>query len=156
MKREYSELVATRGMPLRVALEPIAEIGDSGIPGANVSETGTFQIKAGAPGHYDIEVSNLAPDLYLKSIRFGGAEILERGLEIGQGSTAEITVVLGAGSGALEGSLESSARAGRCETRVLAARQGRGAAHAKNSKAGYERTVHYAGLGAGRISCVRD
>jgi hypothetical protein len=85
-----------------------ATIADSNdqFPG-RVREDGTFTLKNVAPDLYRVTFPNLA-DLYVKSIRWGGADIMDSALDLtGARADAELTVILGADGGQIEGTVES-------------------------------------------------
>jgi carboxypeptidase family protein len=73
---------------------------------SGVKKDGTFEIKSVNDGNYAISVWGLENDWYVKSVRLGGDEILEKGLQLEKGgSGGRLEVVVSSASAQLEGSV---------------------------------------------------
>jgi hypothetical protein len=71
-----------------------------------VKKDGTFEIKSVSDGNYGVSVWGLENDWYVKSVRLGGDDILEKGLQVEKGSSdGRLEVVVSSGIGQLEGSV---------------------------------------------------
>jgi len=71
-----------------------------------VKRDGTFEIRSVNDGNYAISVWGLENNWYVKSIRLGGNEILEKGLQLEKGgSGGRLEVVVSSASAQLEGSV---------------------------------------------------
>ncbi|MGZ4732378.1 MAG: carboxypeptidase regulatory-like domain-containing protein [Terriglobales bacterium] len=100
--------VAGAGSP---ALEQI-RINLSGIDGelfgghGDVKKDGTFEIKSVNDGDYAVMVWGLEKDWYVKSVRLGAQDLLEKGLQLESGSAGgRLEVVVSLASAQLEGSV---------------------------------------------------
>lgn len=88
-----------------VALFPVDEDGQFGGHGP-VKKDGTFEITSVKEGNYAIRVWGLENDWYVKSVRFGADDILEKGLQVEKGaSDGKLEVVVSAAGSQLEGSV---------------------------------------------------
>ena len=101
--------VAEAGSPnldrLRVALIGIGE-DDQLFEQGRVKKDGTFEIKSVKDGHYAVTVWGLEHNWYVKSVRLGGDEILEKGLQLEEGSSGgTLAVVVSSASAQLEGTV---------------------------------------------------
>lgn len=65
---------------------------------------GTFSISNVASDSYTVSILGLSGDYYVKAIRLGGADVLERGLDVSRGDAAgPLEVALSAAAGHIEG-----------------------------------------------------
>jgi len=64
-----------------------------------------FTIDPLIPGDYRVQVENLPQGAYVKSIRFGGEDVLNGTLQISQRSSDRLSIVLSTNSGAVEGTV---------------------------------------------------
>jgi hypothetical protein len=62
------------------------------LPHTKVEENGTFILKGVTPTHARIEISEVPDCCYLKSIRFGGVELPDEGVDLSPGRSLEITL----------------------------------------------------------------
>ncbi len=73
---------------------------------ARVKKDGTFQIKSVSDGSYAVTVWGLESNWFVKSVRIGGDDILEKGLQLEKGSAGRtIEVVISSASAQLDGSV---------------------------------------------------
>ena len=71
-----------------------------------VKDDGTFEITSVREGDYAIRVWGLEQNWYLKSVRLGADDILEKGLQVENGAAGgSLAVVVSAASGQLDGSV---------------------------------------------------
>jgi protocatechuate 3,4-dioxygenase beta subunit len=71
-----------------------------------VKKDGTFEIRSVNDGNYAISVWGLESNWYVKSVRLGGDEILEKGLQLEKGgSGGRLEVVVSSASAQLDGSV---------------------------------------------------
>lgn len=74
-----------------------------------VKKDGTFEIKGVNDGDYAIAVWGLQNNWYVKSVRLGGQELLEKGLQLEKGgSGGRLEVIVSAASAQMEGSVSES------------------------------------------------
>lgn len=86
-----------------VFLEPKGG-GVAGGAGGLTNPDGTFRLQYVMPEAYLVNVLGLRENLYLKTVKFGEADVTENGLDFSQGVTpGELTVVLKAAGGQVEG-----------------------------------------------------
>jgi protocatechuate 3,4-dioxygenase beta subunit len=73
-------------------------------PNAAVQENGAFRLDGVSRDAFRFLFQNLPEGLYVKSVRVGGQDILEKGLDLSQSNAApQLEIVLSAGAGAVEG-----------------------------------------------------
>ena len=71
-----------------------------------VKKDGTFEIKSVSDGNYAIAVWGVENNWYVKSVRLGGDEILEKGLQLEKGgSRGRLEVIVSSASAQVEGSV---------------------------------------------------
>jgi hypothetical protein len=87
---------------LRVNLQPRDDLTLGGT-GARINADGTFVMRGVNPGDFFLSVSGAPPDHYLKSVRLGGAEIIDAGFAAAPGKPASLEVIVSANAGAVEG-----------------------------------------------------
>ncbi len=80
---------------LSVFLRPSTPMG--GAPRARVGDDLKFTLKNVAPLHYSISVSGVPDTCFVKSIRYGGQEVPEDGIDITTGGTIDVTLSATAG-----------------------------------------------------------
>jgi hypothetical protein len=94
-----------------VTLFPIDEDGQLGGHG-RVKKDGTFEITSVKDGNYAVRVWGLEHDWYVESVRFGGDNILEKGLQVEKGAGGgRLEVVVGSASAQVEGSVNDGSQA---------------------------------------------
>ena len=115
------QLIASEPLPIplepagiEVALRPMAGLPsilatDSRNPGGAMTKGGAFTIPNVASGRFRIEVSGLPANVYLTSARYGGAEVIDGGIDVDGNPRGPLNLYLGgAGSvGAIEGVVRS-------------------------------------------------
>jgi len=87
-----------------LALTPVDEDGQMGGHG-DVKKDGSFEIKSVHDGNYAVHVWGLDRDAYLKSLRRGPDDLLEKGLQVEGGSPGKIEVIIGSDGAQLDGSV---------------------------------------------------
>ena len=93
---------------LRVQLQPKRIGVFGGGAGAQASETGTFTVKGVNPESYDVQVFGAPDTHYVKTVRWGQADVTETGLDLSQGITAaEFEITLAAGAATVDGSVQN-------------------------------------------------
>ncbi len=84
---------------------------------SSVKKDGTFEIKSVSDGNYSVRVSGLESNWCVKSVRFGGDDVLEKGVQIEKGgSGGRIEVVVSSRTAQLDGSVSDG------DTAVMGAR----------------------------------
>jgi len=66
-----------------------------------------FTIDPVIPGDYRVQVENLPPDTYVKSVRFGGDDALNGTVQISPRSSDRLSIVLSTNSGTVEGTVSA-------------------------------------------------
>jgi len=95
---------------LRVSLLSVDEDDLAGGEG-HVKKDGTFEITAVPEGDYAVRLQGLEHDWYVKSVRLGSNDILEKGLQLEKGAAGgKLEVVVSAASAQLEGSVTDGDR----------------------------------------------
>ena len=90
----------TAGREVRVSLEGVDEMpGDQ--PSAGGGEDGRFTLKGVYAGKYRVRVNGLPENAYVRSVKLGGQEVDESGVELG--SAAELEIALSPGGAQVEG-----------------------------------------------------
>jgi protocatechuate 3,4-dioxygenase beta subunit len=92
-----------------VQLMPVEGISVNG-PTTRTNADGTFEINGAGTEKYAVNV-NIPPgqaDLYVKSIRFGGADITKSPLDLSAGGGGTLDIVLAKGAGELTGTVVNS------------------------------------------------
>jgi hypothetical protein len=69
---------------------------------------GDFRVTFGPPG--GMQVFSLPQDMYVKSIRFGNADVLDGGLHIRGASRDQLEIVIGANAGRINGTVMNARR----------------------------------------------
>lgn len=73
---------------------------------AEPKKDGTFEMKSVPDGDYTLFVWGLEHDAYVRSIRFGSDDVLEKGVQVeGGSSSGKLEVVIGSDGAQLEGSV---------------------------------------------------
>jgi hypothetical protein len=73
---------------------------------SSTKKDGTFEIKSVSDGNYAVTVWGLESNWYVKSVRLGEDDLLEKGLQLEKGSAGKtIDVVISAASAQLDGSV---------------------------------------------------
>jgi protocatechuate 3,4-dioxygenase beta subunit len=92
---------------LRVSLRPPGQFMVWREASGQVKEDGTFRIQNVYRGEFQVSVWRLPDDIYLKSARLEGEDVLEKGLTVtGELLRGELEVVVSARGGRIEGSVE--------------------------------------------------
>lgn len=74
--------------------------------GAQVRLDGSFTLENVAAGNYRLNVSGYPEEYYLKSVRFGGGDVLDTGLSVDSTSgAAQLDVILSAGGATISGTV---------------------------------------------------
>jgi uncharacterized surface anchored protein len=73
------------------------------IPNSDVNEDGTFQLEQVNPGRYTVVFTGLPEGYYVKSIRWGDADVLGSGLDVTSGAPGVLGVVLSPNAGQIAG-----------------------------------------------------
>jgi len=91
---------------------PVIELRDTlkGVPGrsllyAEFSDDQAFTINDALEGDYRVQVTDLPPGTYVKSIRFGAANAMNGTVHVDSRSREALGIVLGANAGVLEGTV---------------------------------------------------
>lgn len=92
---------------VRVQLSPMEGMPFN-TPGVQAKEDGSFTIENVGPDKYRIMVFNAPQGTWLKSIRAGDQEVLDKGMDLSAGAPGPIQVTLGLGTGGVSGSVEDS------------------------------------------------
>jgi len=88
---------------MQVYLEPRDEM-QNGVPPSQVDKAGSFSLKNVPDGPYNVNVTNLAPDYYLKAARLGSTDVLESGLTCDQANSGTtLDLVISGDGGRIEG-----------------------------------------------------
>jgi len=88
---------------LSVALRPALPIAMGGAPRIKVGSDLTFTLKSLVPMHYAVSVLGAPDNCFVKSIRFGGEEAPEEGIDVTSGG--EMVIVLSATAGEVDGAV---------------------------------------------------
>ena len=90
---------------ISITLSNVDEDMQFGI-GARAKKDGTFEIKSVSDGNYAVTVWGLESNWFVKSVRIGGDDVLEKGLQLERGSAGRtIEVVISTASAQLDGSV---------------------------------------------------
>ncbi len=89
---------------INVALITIDEHEQS-VESSRVKKDGTFEMKSVPDGNYAVNIWGLENDTYVKAVRHGADDVLEKGLRVGNGSGGKLEVVLSSDGAQLEGSV---------------------------------------------------
>jgi protocatechuate 3,4-dioxygenase beta subunit len=89
---------------IRVSLMPVDEDGQLG-GHSEVKKDGTFEMTSVHDANYAVSVWGLEHDAYIKSVRCGPDDVLEKGLQVEGNSPGNIEVVISSNSAELEGSV---------------------------------------------------
>jgi hypothetical protein len=79
--------------------------------GAKFSVNRQFVVNDATKGDYQVSLTDLPHGTYVKSIRFGGADVLNNGLHIDSRSTGQLDIVLSSHGGLLDGTVVDPNRA---------------------------------------------
>ena len=91
----------------RVSLRTASPLGSSDIRAVSPGPDGTFRfIDRVSPGVYYVQLLQLPPDLYIKSVRLGDQEVRDYGLDLTGGQAAAITILLGAKPATVAGTVK--------------------------------------------------
>lgn len=86
----------------------LASVDEDSLPGgrAGPKKDGTFEMKSVPDGNYSLSIWGLEHDAYVKSIRFGSDDALEKGVQVESGgSSGRLEVVISSQGAQLEGSV---------------------------------------------------
>ena len=81
------------------------ETASLGTAYGSFKEDQQFTIDPLNPGDYRVQVENLPQGTYVKSIRYGGEDVLNGTLQISQRSADRLSIILSTNSGAVEGTV---------------------------------------------------
>jgi protocatechuate 3,4-dioxygenase beta subunit len=80
--------------------------------GTEVNKDGTFEIKSVSDGNYGVQLWGLETNWYIKSVRLGGEDVLEKGLLVEKGgSGGKIEIVVSSEIAQLDGSVSDNGTA---------------------------------------------
>ena len=93
---------------------------------ARVKRDGTFELKNVPAGNYSVlvEGGTRAPDFFLKSVTVGGTDVTNSGLSVGGGGTYSLDLLIGVGTGRIDGSVMDSDGHPVADAVVIAAPEG--------------------------------
>jgi Carboxypeptidase regulatory-like domain len=102
---KMAAIPALRGnRTLQVSLQRLDD--ETALVGGTADEAGKFSLRGVSPGLYKVLVNNLRDGLYVKSIRAGGYDVTETGLDYSRGILpGELAIVLSANGGTLKGTV---------------------------------------------------
>lgn len=92
---------------VRVQLSPVDGIVFN-TPGATAKDDGSFVIENAGPETYRILAYGLPPGVWLKSIRAGDQDVLDRGIDLSGGAPAPIEITLSGGVGQITGVVQDA------------------------------------------------
>jgi hypothetical protein len=92
---------------VQITLSSTKTIGGGGV-NAVTGVDGTFSLAAAPPSSYDLQIFNLPPGKYVKSIRFGDREIKDGEIDLTEGAAAPLNIVLGADGGEVDGNVQTA------------------------------------------------
>ncbi len=96
---------------ISVALSPVDEDEQLGGHG-RVKKDGTFEVTSVKDGNYAMGLWGLEHDWYVKSVRLGADDILEKGLQVEKGvSGGRLEIVVSSASAQVEGSVNDGSQA---------------------------------------------
>jgi len=72
-------------------------------PSALAGDDGTFTLKSVFPGTYRVNVSDMPEDCYVQSVKLGGQEVGDEGVEWSAGASAKLAIVLSRAGAQVEG-----------------------------------------------------
>ncbi len=70
--------------------------------------TGPLVFGTVAPGHYQIDLGGLPPDMYVASIKYGAKEVRDSGIDINAEDTDLLEITLGSPGGLIQGAVRDS------------------------------------------------
>jgi hypothetical protein len=82
---------------------------------------GSFVIKAVPPRIYQLQISNVPPGKYVKSIRLGDREINNGDFDLTEQTAAALNILLGADGGEVDGTVQNASGQPAASTQVLLA-----------------------------------
>ena len=93
--------------PAAMRIELNSDSGSSAtLAGGDIKEDGSFALESVEPGVYEITVH--APgDLYVKGERWGDRDVAQSGLDLTQGASGVLTIVMSANGGKLAGAVQN-------------------------------------------------
>ena len=82
-------------------------VGDDGQPGrhADVNKDGSFEIRSVDDGSYSFSVWGLDRGAYVRSVRRGPDDLLEKGLQVEGGSSGKLELIIGSDGAQVDGSV---------------------------------------------------
>jgi hypothetical protein len=85
----------------------LASVDEDRAPGgrSDVKKDGSLEFKSVHDGNYAIHAWGLEPGTYIKSMRHGPDDVLEKGVQVEGGSSEQIAVTIGSDGARLEGSV---------------------------------------------------
>ena len=92
-KRSVENFSSRKGVALVVNLIPRESADLGALPRGPVNESGEFKVTVGSAQVFDVELVSLAPDLFLKTIRIGTADITGNSVDLSQGVAGEAAAV---------------------------------------------------------------
>lgn len=94
---------------IKVMLEPRTPVATLGVTGGRLDQTGKFKLVGVGPEIYDVDVTGLPPNAYIKTVRFGSADVTASGLDLrpGGAALAELSLTVSRAGGQIEGTIET-------------------------------------------------
>src|ERR1700761_6302316 len=90
---------------IRVTLMPMASAPVGGFQTVAVQGDGTFTLENVAPGEFSVRVVGTPSGTYLKSVLYNRQDVTLTGIDLTQGGSGEIDVVLRTGAGEVDGAI---------------------------------------------------
>ena len=78
------------------------------IPNAKIADNGSFTLDNITPGKYYVQTTATATGVYLKSVRYGSADITGKELDLSGGAGGEIEVIYRYGPGEVDGTVQQA------------------------------------------------
>jgi hypothetical protein len=97
---------------LRVILAPAGAVTFGIFQSVAVSADGSFSIENLMPGDYFVRVTNTPPGMYVKHVAWNRQDISLTGMDVSQGGAGEIEILLSAGAGEVDGTVQAASSTG--------------------------------------------
>ena len=97
-----ADKTSTQLSGLQIRLEPVEYLGIAAAPG-RASEEGRFALTGIQPGRYRVQVSNLPEGSYVQSVRYGGQEVTEEGIDLTSGASSSLQISLSLAGAQVDG-----------------------------------------------------
>jgi hypothetical protein len=90
-------------------------------PNGDAAAGGDFVIRGVPPQPYQLQISNVPPGKYVRSIRIGDQENNSGEIDLSERTSASLSIVLGADGGEVDGTVQNASGQPAAETRVTLA-----------------------------------